>query len=366
MSLTTEVSVSIGQHYAVTIGENLWDEAGRFFRRHYSTGKLVIIIDEHVRSLHGETLQRECAEIFEHVEIISIPQGEQSKSISCWNKTLDAVLKSGVERNTPLLAVGGGVTGDLGGFVAATALRGIPLIHMPTSLLAMVDSAIGGKTGINHETGKNLIGSFYQPQAVFADVTYLGTLSEPEWVNGLSEILKYAAISDPSLFELAFDCVSSGFQPNESWTKLIAESAAIKSDIVSRDTLESGKRAFLNFGHTFAHAIEKKAGYGTISHGEAVLVGMLAACKASNNLGGDIPVEIFNDFIDLYSIQLDEQSLPVDELIDAMRHDKKVKDGQIRLVLLKKWGSPYLHTCTDERLLKEAWKFAYQTINEKS
>lgn len=237
---------------------------------------------------------------------------------------------------------------------------------MPTSLLAMVDSSIGGKTGINHETGKNLIGSFYQPDAVFADVNYLKTLSEEEWVNGLSEILKYAAISEPSLFELASECVASGFEPSESWTKIIAESARIKSEIVSHDALEAGKRAFLNFGHTFAHALEKKAGYGTISHGEAVLVGMLAACWASNELGGNLDPELFNDFINLYSIQLDKQSMPIDGLIDAMKHDKKVEDGQIRLVLLKDWGSPYLHTCTDEQLLSGAWDYAYRTINENT
>ena len=366
MSLTTEVSVSIEQQYAVTIGADLWSDVRSFCSNHYSLNKLVIIIDAHVNRLHGEAVRRECSAIFDELSIVEIPRGEQSKSIACWNKTIDAVLKSGVERKTPLLAVGGGVTGDLGGFVAATALRGIPLIHMPTSLLAMVDSSIGGKTGINHETGKNLIGSFYQPDAVFADVNYLKTLSEEEWVNGLSEILKYAAITDPSLFDLALECVDSGFRPNELWTKIIGESAGIKSDIVSYDALEAGRRAFLNFGHTFGHALEKKAGYGTISHGEAVLVGMLAACRASNKLGGNVRPEIFEDFIDLYSIQLDKHSMPIDGLIDAMKHDKKVQDGQIRLVLLNEWGSPYLHTCTDDGLLTDAWNFAYRAINENT
>lgn len=364
MSLTTEVSVSLQQQYDVTVGNDLWSELGSFCRERYSPKKLIIVIDEYVHSLHGETLHRECSAFFEKTEVVRIPRGEQSKSFACWNKTLDVVLKSGVERKTPLLAVGGGVTGDLGGFVAATALRGIPLIHMPTSLLAMVDSSIGGKTGINHETGKNLIGSFYQPDAVFADVNFLETLSEKEWVNGLSEILKYAAISDPSLFEMAYDCVHSGSRPGELWTKIIAKSAAIKCEIVSHDTLETGRRAFLNFGHTFGHALEKKAGYGTISHGEAVLVGMLAACKASNELGGEVPPEIFDDFMNLYSIGLDEHAIRIDDLIDAMQHDKKVQNGQIRLVLLNDWGSPYLYTCTDERLLREAWSFAYHTINE--
>lgn len=366
MSLTTEVSVSLDQNYEVTIGKDLWDELKGFCRKAYSLEKLIIIIDENVNRYHGEIIKNMCSNIFNDIYVQEIPQGEQSKSIAGWNKTLDAVLNNNIERKTPLLAIGGGVTGDLGGFVAATALRGIPLIHMPTSLLAMVDSSIGGKTGINHETGKNLIGSFYQPDAVFADTNYLKTLPDEEWINGLSEILKYAAIKDPSIFKLAAECVSSGFQPSELWTTLIAKSAEIKIDIVSLDTLEAGRRAFLNFGHTFGHALEKKAGYGTISHGEAVLVGMLAACKASNENGGNVRTEEFHNFLDLYSIELNEDTIPINELIDAMRHDKKVQDGKIRLVLLEDWGNPYLHTCEDDRLLKNAWKFAYRTINENS
>ncbi|MGK7368960.1 MAG: 3-dehydroquinate synthase [Candidatus Halalkalibacterium sp. M3_1C_030] len=366
MSLTTEVSVSINQNYDVSIGTDLWDDLSSFCHQTYSLEKVIIIIDQNVNRLHGEIIKDKCSEIFDELQVQEIPQGEQSKSIACWNKNLDSVLKSGIERKTPLIAIGGGVTGDLGGFIAATALRGIPLIHMPTSLLAMVDSSIGGKTGINHETGKNLIGSFYQPDAVFTDVNYLDTLPKEEWINGLSEILKYAAIKDPSLFKLAAECVASGFQPNELWTKIIGKSAKIKIDIVSLDTLESGKRAFLNFGHTFGHALEKKAGYGTISHGEAVLVGMMAACKASNEIGGNVQTEVFHDFLNLYSIDLDEDAIPINGLIDAMRHDKKVQDGKIRLVLLEDLGRPYMYTCKDDRLLQDAWQFAYRTVNENS
>lgn len=366
MSLTTEVSLSFEQRYSVTIGRNLWNEVSKFCAENYSPRKLIIVIDEEVNRLHGDTVKSAFSAIFEQVYLYEIPQGEKSKSISQWNKTLDAVLKKGIERSTPLLAIGGGVTGDLGGFIASTALRGIPLIHMPTSLLAMVDSSIGGKTGINHGTGKNLIGAFYQPDAVFADVNFLQTLPAEEWINGLSEVLKYAAIEDPSLFETLAECVASGFEPSEQWTRIIQKSAEIKIGVVSRDVLEAGARAFLNFGHTFGHALEKKAGYGTISHGEAVLVGMLAACKASTELGGDLRIDRFNEFLDLYSIQLDEDEIPIDSLIESMKQDKKVLEGNIRLVLLKEWGQPFLHTCNNEQLLKHAWQYAYDIINNKT
>ena len=363
MSLTTEVTASLEKKYVVTIGRHLWDEVARFCRDNYSTRKLIISVDEQVYRLHGDVIEKECSRIFDKVHLQKIPQGEKSKSTVHWNKALDSILKEGIERSTPILAIGGGVTGDLSGFVASTALRGIPLIHMPTTLLAMVDSSIGGKTGINHETGKNLIGAFYQPDAVFADVNYLQTLPEEEWVNGLSEILKYAAIEDSSIFDLAADCVASGFHPSELWINIIQRSARIKIEIVSRDTLEAGIRAYLNFGHTFGHALEKKAGYGTISHGEAVLVGMLAACRASNMLGGNLDIDKFDDFLDLYSIQLDEPEIPIDGLIESMKQDKKVQDDKIRLILLKDWGQPFLHTCSDRQLLKDAWKFAYEKIN---
>lgn len=363
MSLTAEVLVSVDQSYNVHIGRNLWEVFRSFCSENYSSQKLILLIDEEVHRLHGNKVESECESFFQEVLTTTIPQGEQSKSISMWNKCLDKLLKEGVERSTPLLAVGGGVTGDLSGFVAATLLRGIPLIQMPTSLLAMVDSSIGGKTGVNHQSGKNLVGAFCYPDVVFADTVFLTTLPEEEWINGLSEILKYAAISDPSLFDDIAACVASGFTPSDSWTNLIGLSASIKIDIVSKDVMESGIRAYLNFGHTFAHALEKNAGYGTISHGEAVFIGMLAAQKVSRMLGGKLKAELFDPFIDLYEIDPAITSLNIDDLTDTMGRDKKVEDGKIRLILLKEWGYPYIESCNDSELIHEAWNFAFKKIN---
>lgn len=363
MSLTIDVPIAVDQSYTVTVGRDIWESFKSFCSETYSPHKLVVVIDEQVQELHGSIISEQCSAYFEELQFCPVPQGEKSKSVGMWNKMLDSVLAEGVERSTPLLAIGGGVTGDLAGFVAATALRGIPLIHMPTSLLAMVDSSIGGKTGVNHPTGKNLVGSFYQPAAVFTDPDFLQTLPQKEWINGLSEILKYAAISEPSLVDSIARNVSAGFEPSENWTRLIAKSASIKCTIVSKDSLESGIRGFLNFGHTFGHALEKNAGYGTISHGEAVFIGMLAAQKASTMLGSPLDMEFFDPFIDLYNISPDITSLDVDELIDTMGRDKKVENGNIRLILLKEWGTPYIEICKEPKILKEAWQFAFERCN---
>lgn len=358
MSNIIDVQISYGKEYKIRVGEGLSESFVDFCVEHYPSQKVFVVIDEKVDSLHHNRVQKMCAQYFKETHFLVVPEGEASKSVSRWNKIVDQVLKEGLERGTPLLAIGGGVTGDLGGFAAASILRGIPLIHMPTSLLAMVDSSIGGKTGVNHETGKNLIGAFYQPDAVFSDVDFLETLERKEWITGLAEILKYAAIRNPDLFaELELLSVNE-LLPNNQWAEVIRESAQIKTDIVQEDTLESGKRAYLNFGHTFGHAIEKLAGYGQISHGEAVFVGMIAATYFSKKLGHPVDDARFAPFIPLYKQQMKALPADVDQLIETMKTDKKVKNNTLRLVLLNEWGSPYIYECTDYSILQEAWKYA--------
>lgn len=362
MSHIIETDIKYSKKYTVRIGRNLENDFTEFCSDHYSSRKIFIVIDARVNSLHHQKVRSYCENFFDELIFLEIPEGEASKSLDRWNKTINRVLNSGVERQTPLVAVGGGVAGDLGGFVAAAALRGLPLLHMPTSLLAMVDSSIGGKTGINHSSGKNLIGAFYQPDAVFADVDFLETLEQKEWINGLAEVLKYAAIRNPGLFDQLDSLVKREFYPSENWVKVIAESAQIKIDIVEEDTLEAGKRAFLNFGHTFGHALENVLGYGNISHGEAVFVGMLAANYVSKKIGFKINKARFAPFIPLYSNELD--SLPEDSshLVKAMLSDKKVKDETIRLILLKEWGHPFIYECKDDEILHDAWSYAIAKV----
>lgn len=357
MSNIIDVRISLEQQYQIIIGEHLQESFTEFCAERYSGDKIFVLIDEKVNSLHRDYVEQ-LVKNFKKIHFIEIPEGEESKSVAVWNKTVDQVLELGAERLTPLLAVGGGVTGDLSGFVASTVLRGIPLIHMPTSLLAMVDSSIGGKTGVNHYTGKNLIGAFYQPDAVFSDISFLETLEQKEWITGIAEVLKYAAIRDPNLFQKVEKLVNQPLSPNKSWGKIVGQSAQIKSDIVQEDTLEKGKRAYLNFGHTFGHALEKVSGYGNLSHGEAVFVGMIAARYFSARLGHPVKDRRFDGFIPLYQQQISPLPDDIDQLIKAMKTDKKIRNNILRLVLLNDWGSPYIYECKDDSKLREAWKYA--------
>jgi 3-dehydroquinate synthase len=363
MSNIIEVHTSHEQDYPVHVGNGLADPFAAFCTEHYSGDQVFIVIDEKVNSLHRERVEKMCRSYFAEAHFIIVPEGEASKSVTEWNKIVNRVLETGTERNTPLLAVGGGVTGDLAGFVAASVLRGIPLIHMPTSLLAMVDSSIGGKTGINHKTGKNLIGAFYQPDIVFTDTAFLQTLAQKEWITGMAEILKYAAISNPGLFDTLEELARQEFSANEKWINVISESIRIKAKIVQEDTLEAGKRAFLNFGHTFAHALETVSGYGKISHGEAVFTGMIAATYYSKQLNHPVDEARFAPFIPLYQQQMDPLPLDIDRLVEAMKTDKKVKDNKLRLVLLNGWGSPYINKTVDISLLRDSWQYALSKFN---
>lgn len=362
MTKRINVNINRSDSYAINVGFDLWDEFTGFCASRYSPRKLFIVVDEKVYHIHGQRIKEGCEQYFEDCLIFQIPEGEKSKSLKQWRLLQDELLENKVERSTPLLAVGGGVTGDLGGFVASSVLRGVPLIHMPTSLLAMVDSSIGGKTGINHANGKNLIGAFYQPDAVFADLQFLSTLERREWINGIAEMLKYAAICQPDMFDGLEKAIEEGFKPSKRWLKLIRKSAVIKADIVQKDERESGLRAILNFGHSFGHALERLAGYGNISHGHAVYTGMLASVYVSELAESFSGRDRLYRFNALYDISLPDQSR-IPELIEAMYYDKKVKNETVQLVLLKQWGEPYLKYCKDEKLLRDAWKSALDKMN---
>lgn len=356
MSDSISVQTSTEKNYQLYFGHDLSDQLESYIYS-YSSKKAFILVDAFVLEHHRSHFESALSKKFDELHIFEIPRGEQAKSFSIYQKALNFVLGKGVERETPLFAIGGGVTGDLAGFVAATVLRGIPLIHIPTTLLAMVDSSIGGKTGINHEVGKNLVGSFYQPEAVFADVKYLETLPHKEWVNGLSEVLKYGMIHSPEILEQVNSLLENDeFNDGKAWLPLIQKSAQIKTDIVAEDVLEAGKRAYLNFGHTFAHVIEKEGNYSKYSHGEAVYAGMIAAVYASNELGAEIDPSNLLQFKSLYELSLNEITSSPDELVEFMKTDKKVKEGQIQLILLQEPSFPYVHKITETELINRTWQ----------
>lgn len=358
MYSTIPVKTSSTDFYSITIGENLMNEVSQFISTYYSSEKLFIIIDEQVYKSHSSLIENSLGEGYKKVIKYVVPSGEKHKSIEQFSSIVDFMLQNGLERSTPLLAIGGGVIGDLSGFVAASVLRGIPLIHIPTTLLAMVDSSIGGKTGVNHSTGKNLIGAFYQPKAVFADVHFLETLPKKEWINGLSEIIKYGMIEAPEILEeIRALTLNNTMASPEKWIPLIKKSANIKVNIVSRDVKESGVREFLNFGHTFAHVIERKGNYTDYSHGEAVFAGMFGAIAASNFDGANINASNLLPFKSLYNFKLNKIGKDVKELTELMLRDKKVKNKTIRLVLLEKMGKPVVKSFDQIQSIEQSWEY---------
>ena len=363
--MSTKLTVkSAAGDYPISVGFNIVDEALKTYFDNSSASACFLFVDENVWQHHQPKLKQIFDEIGLPYRSFIIPEGEKSKSIKQWQEAVNFLLKNGVRRNTPLVAIGGGITGDLSGFAASSALRGIPLIHVPTTVLAMVDSSIGGKTGINHETGKNLIGAFYQPEMVVADTQFLQTLPRKEWINGLSEILKYGAISNSDIFEMSELFFEEDLRQvdQQELIKLIELCMGVKVDIVQKDEFEGGVRAFLNFGHTFAHALEKAADFDQISHGEAVFLGMLAAIDLSNRLGFTIDDRPIRAFRPLYKFGVSSDSLNRDRLIEYMQSDKKMVNEHIRFILLKGWQHPVLRTVKDETQIADSWLAALKEL----
>lgn len=357
------VRTTINDNYPVVCGKDILPEI-RNFVRNQEYSKAMIVADRNVYEKQTGFVHQ-VQSLFKDAHSITVKPGEESKNLSSWSRIVAWCLEKGVDRNTPLVAIGGGVIGDLAGFAASTVLRGIPLIHIPSSLLAMVDSSIGGKTGVNHSTGKNLIGTFYQPVAVFGDMKLLDTLPEEEFINGFAEVLKYGAISDPVILDILKDRNIPELKGNYDHLEgIIQRCIKIKVSIVSKDTREASDRAFLNYGHTFGHALEKHLGYGTISHGQAVYTGMLAAGYLSEALGGNMN----HNLIHQHGLTMDvpDQVLDVttQELTAAMGHDKKRQGNKLRFVLLQQYGRPYLQEMPEMDTLNECWEKTLQKLKE--
>ncbi len=322
---------------------------------------VLLIVDANVRNSHGEMLKQ----VFpgKSTRYFEVPPGEESKNVATWNRIIDFAFSGPLRRNTPLVAVGGGVTGDLAGFAASGLMRGLPLYHVPTTLLAMVDSAIGGKTGINHAFGKNTIGAFYHPEAVLFDTAFLNTLPQREWLCGISEVLKYGYIADPRLLDQATALADPASRSQTLLEGVIKQSVQIKSKVVADDARESGKRAWLNFGHTFAHALETQDNYCNINHGEAVYAGMIAALFVSRKLGYNVSDEPLMALKDSYQLDLGGYTSAVDRLVTLMTQDKKNRDNSIRLVLVKDHGRPCVHPVNNRNLLREAWQYTFRALS---
>jgi len=333
----------------------LLEEAG------LSPGRCFLVTDENVAQHYKTPLVKGLSNEGWTVRSNVLPPGEQTKSAAALHRLYDDALAWGIDRHTPVLALGGGVIGDLAGFAAATLLRGLPLVQLPTSLLAQVDASVGGKTAINHETGKNLIGAFYQPELVCADPHTLDTLPMQEYTSGMAEVIKHALIYDAELFgALENHLVPVMARKDRERISGVIESAVrVKAAVVSADEREKGRRAILNFGHTFAHALERVAGYGAFTHGEAVALGMRAGLYLSHQRH---PSALSRDRLDhvirAVPVAADPTEVPFSDLYAAMSADKKNEGGTIRFVLLRRLGEAYVSGDVTESDARHAWRFA--------
>ena len=321
--------------YDVHVGPGLMDQAGSLAAGAVKPGKCALISDSHVVPLYAERVSKSLeAAGFEPVTLVA-PAGEKSKNMEVAASLCEQMISPGLDRSSAVFALGGGVVGDLAGFVAAIYYRGIPCIQIPTTIVSQVDSSVGGKTGVNAAGGKNLIGAFHQPRLVIADTDTLATLPAREFNEGFAEVIKHAAIRDFPMLDALDDLPS-----------LIARNVAIKAAIVAEDEFETkGVRALLNFGHTIGHGIENAAGYGRYLHGEAISLGLVAACRLSVERTGLDPAVRDRIFSALSRYQL-PMSLPADvrteDILSAMRKDKKFHGGSVRFVLLRKPGEAFV------------------------
>jgi 3-dehydroquinate synthase len=335
------LTVDLGDRaYPIHIGQSLLSQVDLLLP-HLKRKQVAIITNTTVAPLYLEKLSKPLEAAGVNVLPVILPDGEQYKNSDTLNLIYDALLAHRCERSTTLIALGGGVIGDMTGYAAATYLRGVPFIQIPTTLLSQVDSSVGGKTGINHPRGKNMIGAFYQPQVVIADTDTLNTLPDRELSAGIAEIIKYGLIRDlPFLEWLEANMPKLMARDPSALAYAIHRSCQNKAEVVAVDERESGERALLNLGHTFGHAIENGMGYGVWLHGEAVAAGSMMAAELSRRIGwiSEADVARIGRLFDAAKLPVTPPTLGAETYLDLMGLDKKVSEGKIRLILLKQIG----------------------------
>lgn len=355
------LTVELGDRsYPIHIGQNLLGRADLIVP-HLKRKQVAIVTNTTVAPLYLEKLTEPLRANGVSILSIVLPDGEQYKNSDTLNTIYDALLSNRCERSTTLIALGGGVVGDMTGYAAATYLRGVPFIQIPTTLLSQVDSSVGGKTGINHPLGKNMIGAFYQPRLVLADTDTLNTLPNRELSAGIAEVIKYGLIRDPDFFAwLETNMTLLRARNPQAMAYAIYRSCENKAVVVAADEKESGERALLNLGHTFGHAIENGMGYGVWLHGEGVAAGTMLAADLSRRMGwlSQADVERIERSFKAGGLPTEAPALGVDKYLDLMGLDKKVADGKIRLILLKGIGKAVMTGDYPQELLRETLALA--------
>ena len=347
------LQVDLGQRsYPIYIGSRLLEQAD-LLTRHIRSKQVLVVTNETVAPLYLQQVLDNLSDFV--VETVILPDGEQYKTLDYLNRIFDVLLTHKFSRNASLIALGGGVIGDMGGFAAACYQRGIPFIQIPTTLLAQVDSSVGGKTGVNHPLGKNMIGAFYQPQCVIADMSVLSTLDDRQLSAGIAEVIKYGLIRDPDFFTWLEDNLESLLDRDvEALAYAVERSCRNKAEVVAADEKEADVRATLNLGHTFGHAIETGMGYGSYLHGEAVAIGTCQAADLSRRKGWltDADVERIIGLFKRARLPVEPPAaLDANRFIELMSVDKKNVDGNIRLILLKSIGEATLPVGVEKALL---------------
>lgn len=363
MTNTNTVHIALGDRsYDISIGQNLLEDITSLVPASLQGRKVFIITDENVVPYATAVQEKVKAAGASFFEICTLPFGEGTKSYESLHKVHGWMLENNIHRNSLVFAVGGGVIGDLAGFCAATILRGVPFVQVPTTLLSQVDSSVGGKTGINTPYGKNLVGSFYQPISVVADIETLKTLPKREMLAGYAEVVKYGLLGDKDFFEWleVHGSDVAAIEP-KAVSYAIEVSCKTKARIVEEDEHEGGKRALLNLGHTFGHALEAAAGYdGTLLHGEGVSIGMVMAFDLSMRMGlcnGQDVHRVVNHFknvgLPVNAVDIDAN---VDDLIATMRRDKKAMDNKMIFILVNGIGDAFVSKDVPEDLVREVLK----------
>lgn len=357
--MNNDLTVELGERsYRICIGSGSLDTIGRICDSCALSGRGLLVSDSNVAPLYAERVLSELSESNLDIGSSVIPAGEESKSERSLFELYSRAIEQEIDRKGFVIALGGGVVGDLAGYLAASYLRGIDFLQIPTSLLAMVDSSVGGKTGINLPEGKNLVGAFHQPRAVLVDVDTLDTLPEREWRAGLAEVVKYGVIADADFFaDLEHDIEALNSHDSETIARIVARCCGIKADVVARDEREGGLRAILNYGHTLGHAIENAAGYGEYLHGEAVAIGMVYAGELSVELCGLPRAEAdrIRNLIAAMGLPTTPPSMEWERLAAIMAHDKKAGGGRPRFVLAERIGKATPgHDCPED-ICREVW-----------
>ncbi len=338
------VQVPLGNRsYAIKVGGGLLSRLGAECAQLKLGQRCAVITDANVGKRFAKAALKSLATSGFAPVLITVPAGEKSKRLAVVEKCFDRLAAHRLERKSFIVALGGGVVGDLAGFVAATYLRGVPFVQVPTTLLAQVDSSVGGKTGVNLQAGKNLVGAFYQPRLVLCDLDTLKTLPNREYISGLAEVIKYGVIYDAILFsQLERNLPKLLEREAATLVAVVARCCEIKADVVGQDETEGGLRAILNFGHTIGHAIENSSGYGTFLHGEAIAIGQAAAARLSHTVlglpSGDVK-RIEALFLQAgLPVKLKRDAVRRKKLLAAMMLDKKVSGGELKFVLARKIG----------------------------